>query len=140
VAAVKNGLWSDTINVYQAAGAGVALSATVVFHKKIFSSFRTIGNAICSVPKQIQDSFLLYYVKESAKQQIREASLFLHQQKSALSQTIGSTVLTTKVRLSLTADMTRRVREEFGNKIVNFRAPKERKAKRTKDASRNELN
>jgi hypothetical protein len=66
--AVDHGIGKGVINVYEAAGAGVAVSAGVLFHKKIFGSFRSAAKAVCSVPGSIADSFTLFYLKETFKE------------------------------------------------------------------------
>jgi len=64
VTAVKNGLGDGLLNVYQAAGAGMILSSAIVSRKKIYKAFKEAGKNICATPRQIRNSFMLYYMRE----------------------------------------------------------------------------
>jgi len=66
--AVKNGFGSDQVNVYEAAEAGIAISAVVLARKKIMASFKTAKASVCDAPRNIKNSFLLFYIKESFKE------------------------------------------------------------------------
>src|SRR6185312_962241 len=43
---VKNGLGEGRISVEAAAGAGVVIGSTVVFHKRLLKAFKTASNAL----------------------------------------------------------------------------------------------
>ncbi len=70
----KNGLATDVVNAYEAAGAGLVVSTTILNRKKIISAFKAVGAAVCSVPKKIANSFALYYMRETIKQRGKDAT------------------------------------------------------------------
>lgn len=73
ITAVKNGLGeSHHIKVSEAAVAGVGISSVILGRKRILSFFKDAKQTICSTPKQIKNSFLLFYMKETVKEKSRE--------------------------------------------------------------------
>ena len=68
ITAVKNGVGHGTISVDEATGAGLIVSTVVISNKKIKSAFQAASKAICDIPRQIKNSFLLFYVKETIKE------------------------------------------------------------------------
>ncbi len=67
-AAVKNGVTHGQVTSDTAFEAGAVISTTVAFHKNISRAFSDLGRSICRTPEQIRNSFMLYYLRETIKQ------------------------------------------------------------------------
>jgi len=54
------------------ASAGAVASMTIAFHKSLMKSCKTAGLALCAFPREVKESSTLYYVKEVAKDAVRQ--------------------------------------------------------------------
>ena len=65
-------LWGDKApEVNEAAEAGIVLGVGVAFSKQIGNAWKAAASVVCQTPEQIRNSFLLYYVKEIAREKTK---------------------------------------------------------------------
>jgi hypothetical protein len=74
VAGVNNGLFKTSVTAYHAAAAGITVASAFLGRKKIIHSFKNAYRDVCDAPREIQNSFMLYYIRESMKEKAGKVS------------------------------------------------------------------
>jgi hypothetical protein len=69
VSGARNLFVIDPTDAASLTGAGALIGLGVAFHKKISAASLGVAHSIAQTPREIKDSFMLFYVKESIKEQ-----------------------------------------------------------------------
>lgn len=77
LAAVKNGIGSNYLGPYQALTLGLAMSSGVLLRKRIRDAFCEVGRNVYAFPREVRESFTIYYVKETIKDKRSKIVLLL---------------------------------------------------------------
>lgn len=68
---VKYGVGDGKISSDEAVKFGFIISVPIFFRRQIVASFKAAAKSAVEVPKEIRNSFMLYYVKENLKDAVR---------------------------------------------------------------------
>jgi hypothetical protein len=63
----------NSITVDEAATVGILISIPFAARKKLSGAFKAAAKTICDTPRELKNSFMLYYLKESVKEHGRAA-------------------------------------------------------------------
>lgn len=92
ITAVKGGIASSCLDPYQAGILGLLISSGILLRKRLHRSFRAAGRDLCSIPKEICQSFTVYYIRETIREKWQATALFLSEKREALTRATAPAV------------------------------------------------